>query len=513
MLAGALVKWAPGTVRELLRQRRLSFWHKTSRSPHEQTIWAYADRHSIEPGQGFRLMMSAGPGVNTVTGRVEIFRIGDYGKADRRRVWRSGCLEVAEHGLTNTAAALGPAWPAALSVEETASWQTGYHSVDFVEPEGRRHRDIAFLVVTAPEPRADVLIKIATATYQAYNKWGGHNLYLYETPGAVSGHPLGVFERDVPANRGDMVSFDRPTPSEFWDWEYYLVLWLERVAREEGFSLAYATNFDLTREPAFTSNCRLLISAGHDEYWSKEEFDRAHDRIFHQGGNTLFLGANTAYWQVRYADVNSPPGNEGQPRGRQLICFKSMADPVCHRAELNPELHATARFRDNARRPETMLTGVGYQSNLPFRYCENLHYPYRVANTAFPFFEGTGYRQGEIAGEIIGHEWDNRDPEAEYACPGEARVEGATRLWREGSSHIEPIPAERIKTVFSGETVDSAGRKGLAEAVYFESDAGAKVFSSGTNRWTWGLCKAPYTNEKFRRLNRNLILHFLRSDG
>lgn len=505
LIAHILVKYYPGSIAELLRRRRLSFWYKTSRSPHKQRIWAYADRHSIRPGEAFRLMMSAGPDLAALTGHVEIFRIGYYEHGDRQKVWQSDSFEVKEHGLNNTAAALGPAWPAAVKVGRTARWRTGYHSVDFIEADGTRHRDVAFIVVTSAQRKADVLIKLATATYQAYNRWGGHNFYLYESPDTLKGRPLGPFESDIPLNRGDMVSFDRPTTSEFWDWEYYFVLWLEQLAQEEGFSYAYATNFDLVRDPALTSDCRLFISVGHDEYWTKEEFDRTHERIFRQGGNTLFLGANTAYWQVRYADVGLPQGNEG----RQLICFKSESDPIRYRAGADAGLHMTTRFRENARRPETMLAGVAYQSNLPFRHQNHPRYAYRVVDTDLPFFEGTGYAAGDYVADIIGHEWDNRDPEAEYACFGEIRVPAAQRLWCERCSHIELIPSMRIKTVFAGEAVDVAGRKGKAEAVYFESKAGAKVFSSGTNRWTWGLGKSGYTRAQFQRFNRNLVLHFL----
>ena len=457
-------------------------------------------------------MMSAGPGHDSVRGHLEIFRIGFHGNTDRRLIWKSRNLNISAYGMTNTAAALGPAWPAALAVENTARWRSGYYSVDFIEPDGKRHSDIAFVIVTAPEPDADVLVKLATATYQAYNRWGGHNMYTCTTPGTIEGGTLCAFEADLSTNRGDIVTFDRPTTSEFWEWEYFFVLWLEQLAREKGFSVAYATNFDLTCEPAFISNCKVLVSVGHDEYWSKEEFDRTYDRIFRQSGNTLFLGSNTAYWQVRYADVNSPQGNEARPEGRQMVCYKSLNDPIRHRAELNPELHVTARFRENARRPETMLTGVGYQSNLDFRRNERARYAYHAVDTDFPFFEGAGYHIGDNAGPIIGHEWDNRDPEAEYACPGEERVEATERLWRKGHSHIDLIPAERIRTVFAGDVVDQDGRRGRAEAVYFESPGGAKVFSSGTNRWTWGLGKDGYRHEKFRRFNQNLILHFLK-DG
>lgn len=508
LTARSLIRWHPGAVRELMHLRALSFWYRTVRSPHEQTLWAYADRHSIRPGEPFRLMMSAGPGRGGVEGHAEIFRIGYYGSADRRFIWRSARLEIAEHGITGTAAALGPAWPAALVVEDTADWRSGYHSVDFVEHGGRRHEDVAFIVVRAPTPDTGILVKLATATYQAYNRWGGHNLYLYETPATMAGGRAGVFEEGLPFHRGDMVTFDRPTASEFWEWEYWFVLWLERLAREEGISLAYATGFDIAREPDLAARCRLLISVGHDEYWSREEFDHTHGRIFRLGGNTLFLGANTAYWQVRYADVNAPGGNE-PGEGRQMICYKAMADPIRRRAAADPDLHVTARFREDARRPESMLTGVAYQSNLAFRQAES-GAAYYVADTDFPFFEGTGYCQGDFVAGIIGHEWDNRDPEAEFPCPGEPRVAATERLWREGRSLIAPIAAERIRPVFRGGVVDINGRRGCAEAVCFESPAGARVFSAGTNRWSWGLGKEGYVQEPFRRLNRNLVMHFLK---
>ena len=39
----------------------------------------------------------------------------------------------------------------------------------------------------------------------------------------------------------------------------------------------------------------------------------------------------------------------------------------------------------------------------------------------------------------------------------------------------------------------------MAEAVYFEAESGAKVFSSGTIRWPWGLSKSGFVNEKFSK--------------
>ena len=70
----------------------------------------------------------------------------------------------------------------------------------------------------------------------------------------------------------------------------------------------YITNFDLTRDASWAEKYPLFIVLGHNEYWTKEEFDAVEKRIFIQGKNTLFLGANIAYWQVRYVDINQAPG-------------------------------------------------------------------------------------------------------------------------------------------------------------------------------------------------------------
>lgn len=502
-------------------------WLQTAQSEEPQRVWGYVDEHSIDPGGRFHVMLSGPPDGKPVSGRVEIHRIGYEPPSDRRRVFESEPLTVepffahrtSGHTwlLDRTASAVGASWSPALTVEATDSWTSGYYSIDFVFADGTRDRDIAFLVVTRPDRGGDVLLKLSTATYQAYNRWGGHSLYdgddgtrLYETKPFTT--------------RGALVSFDRPTRSEFFEWEYYYVMWLEKLAREEGFSVAYATNHDVTRDRAFVDNPRVFVSLGHDEYWSKEEFDWTWERIFVRGGNTLFLGANIAYWQVRYVDVNAPT----HERGRQLVCYKSANDPICRQVMGNPELHITDRFRAAARRPETMMVGVAYQSNLKHRYVgsacprclmagvragmtnseEEPRFALYVESTDFPFFAETGYEKGERVADVIGHEWDNRDPEAEYGAPGEPREEHC-RLWHEERSRIQEIPLEDIRVVLSGKATDILGREGRAESVYFESPAGGRVFSSGTIRWSWGLGKEGFSEEKFGRLNRGLILHFL----
>src|SRR5262249_1537488 len=129
---------------------------------------------------------------------------------------------------------------------------------------------------------------------------------------------------------------------------------------------------------------------------------------------------------------------------------------------------------------------------------ENLRFAYVVESIDAPFFAGTGYSPGDVAADVVGYEWDNRDP------AGDGR-----RLWDRNRSHIAPMPEERIKVLFRGAPIGVDGKPGRAEAVDFDSPAGAKVFSTGSIRWAWGLGKPGFEREPFKRFNANLVKYLL----
>ena len=229
-----------------------------------------------------------------------------------------------------TAAAIGANWRVGVADIDTSSWPPGYYSADFVTESGDRERQIAQIIVRDPRAAAAVLLRLSTNTYQAYNAWGGHS--LYPRPGE-------------PQSQGAVVSFDRPTPPDFFEYEVYLLRWLEALGRHAGFSVDCASNFDVHRDPELLLRHKVVISGAHDEYWSKEEFDAFEHRIFHRGGNTIFMGANAAYWQVRYTDLNAPQGNGARDagEGRQLVSYKSLEDPILRReSDVDPMLLVTA---------------------------------------------------------------------------------------------------------------------------------------------------------------------------
>ena len=90
---------------------------------------------------------------------------------------------------------------------------------------------------------------------------------------------------------------------------------------------------------------------------------------------------------------------------------------------------------------------------------------------------------------------------------------GAIPAWAASpASAPPPIPADAIKVLFRGEPVDVDGRRGTAEAVYFRSSAGAKVFAAGSIYWVLGLNKPGYEQPAFARFNAQLFDDFLRTE-
>ena len=116
------------------------------------------------------------------------------------------------------------------------------------------------------------------------------------------------------------------------------------------------------------------------------------------------------------------------------------------------------------------------------------------SDQSFRRLHATGWRVGDVAANVVGYEWDNRDPDGD-----------GKRLWDAKASHIAAIDPAAIKVLFRGHAIDTDGKPGLAESTYFVSKAGAKVFNAASVRWAWGLGKPGFSNPAFLRFNENLV--------
>ncbi|MET9069918.1 N,N-dimethylformamidase beta subunit family domain-containing protein [Streptosporangium sandarakinum] len=333
------------------RLRRLGAAHE---------IEGFADRVSVLPGERFRLYVSTTADHYTATA----FRMGWYGGAGARRVWRVAGLPGVRQPAPKVVAATGTVtadhWRPGPEVD-TTGWPAGSYLIRLdAATGGGRYVPVT---VRSASARGSMAVVNAVTTWQAYNYWGGRSLYV--GPGG--------FE-----SRSRAVSFDRPYDTSgarlFLDMEYDAIALAERT----GVPLAYLTSVDLDEDPHALDGARGLVSLGHDEYWSPR-MRRAVETARDRGVNVAFLGANAVYWRIRFAATRLGPG-------RLVVCHKDAAE--------DPR---TDLWRDH--RPESSLTGPMYD-------CYPAEAAYVVHRPGSWIFRGTGVRRGTRFPGMAGVETD-----------------------------------------------------------------------------------------------------------
>lgn len=276
-------------------------------------IRGYASLTSVLPGEGLGFHLASDPPGRH---RLRILRTGTSSPSVETRE-----LELRNLGVPRSEPwARGFYWPRAMTLDVPHDWPTGFYEV-------RDDTDVVLtFVVRSPAPglTSRVLLQICVNTPQAYNGAGGRS--LYETD---------VHARDTRALK---VSFNRP--EKVGRPERGLVNWLER----ERIDVDYCTSIDLHDGAAMLDRYDLLISAGHDEYWSRKMRDRV-ESFVRNGGNVAFFTGNTCMRQVRFED-----------RNRTMVCVKAPgADRVT-----NDDVVTVDFAQPPVNRPQNELLGVGF---------------------------------------------------------------------------------------------------------------------------------------------------------
>ena len=312
-------------------------WIPTARAAEDQSVApifveGYADRVSYAPGETVALHVSC----SAPTYALEIARLGPK----REVVLSDAAVPAKAFPIPVDASSQGCRWPAGKTFVIPDSWRSGYYQVkltvsdkggEFVGRGKRTAEGEAFFVVRAARPGAasKILIQLSTNTYNAYNNYGGYSLYAYH---ARNKH------------QGRRVSFERPPLSQFYIWEQPFVAWAE----PNGFPLDYASNEDLEFHPEILKAYKLVLSVGHDEYWSKPMRDNL-EAFIAGGGNVAFFSGNTCCWQVRAEDG-----------GKALACWKQAfnEDPIYKTTDRSTLSSLWSHHLVG--RPENTLTGVGF---------------------------------------------------------------------------------------------------------------------------------------------------------
>ncbi len=381
-------------------------------------IQGYAGASSVLTGASFPLFVST-----TAAGfRVTAFRLGWYAGDGARRVWRSGPLRGHRQQRASLASATNTVradWDPSAEVP-TDDWPPGAYLLRLDADSGAQR----YVPVTIRSPRTagQVVIKNCVATWQAYNTWGGYDLYA--GPGSDYG------------TRSLAVSLDRPYDLSgapmFLTYERNVVKLAERM----GLPLAYLTGMDIAADPHLLDGASALISPGHDEYWTPAE--RAHVTAARDAGvNLAFLGANAMFRRTRL-----------EAGGRLVICYKTSytEDPMYGK----DNALVTSDWREPPDpSPESSLIGTLYEG-----------YPavasYVVAAPDSWVFAGTGAAAGARFGNLVGVEYDRVNP-------------------------AYPVP--RPIQVLSHSPLVCQGTASFGDSAYYTYAGGAGVFNAGTMRW------------------------------
>ncbi|HEX5608904.1 MAG TPA: N,N-dimethylformamidase beta subunit family domain-containing protein [Solirubrobacterales bacterium] len=485
-------------------------------------VEGYASAHSYEPGDTLSVHCSS----EVPRFDVEIVRCG----REREVVWGGNGITGEEHALPDDPGQHGCGWPVSFEVEIPEEWRPGYYEVVF-SWEGKDPDELslpAFFFLRAPRAsasRPSILLVASTATYMAYNDWN-HSKSLYTGGVRVSSQrplppgfltrppgvelqvaaPVGEYDPEYELKRS---AFEEHRLSGwclgagFFQWERPFAEWCE----EEGIELDYAVSTDLEFRPEVLEDRSLVVSVGHDEYWSWGMRDNMEAYIA-AGGNAMFLSGNAVYWQVRFED-----------EGRTMVSYKYAAP------RLDPEAgteRQTGIWSDFAvGRPENELTGVSFTHGGYVRAGYGVPHGsggYTVWRPEHWIFEGTDLRYGDLLGNehgVVGFEADGcelgfGEDGLPYATNRDGTPEGfevlgtsPARLWTLDDLPPTAPPVEggygdmeytqwRVFDVDPGNTPQSELEPRVrhiahGNAVMGMYTKGGTVFTSGCTDWTCGI--------------------------
>jgi len=491
-------------------------------SASQPTIEVYTNTLSAAAGDNVTIHVST-------TARhfnVQMARVG----VEETIVWTRANLTGAFHPTPDDAWENGCRWPVSTSLAIPAAWKSGYYEIKVTTADPGTNADArAFVVVRASRPTAKILFVLATNTYGAYNDYGGASLYVQKKTG-------------IPGDWGDdgeyQISFERPWPPgflwkpdgwqveewlsskgwgafyahvdketgfPFWcrcagfhNWERVMVRWLE----QKGYEVDYAVSSDLELHPELLPRYRLMITAGHDEYWSWGMRDTV-EQFIGEGGNVCFFSGDIAFWQVRYAH-----------NGNRMICYKHdyQKDPYFDTDKTR--MTATCWSSDFIHHPVSSMTGMDpmYAGN------DTLHRSaargYLVYRPEHWIFNGTGLVFGDVLGHnsaIVQYETDGCPirfesglpyPASDFECPSSLEILGMVPVRSAWSSQTADQWTKSLRVTAGNTRPEAIERLTHVHAVMSTFTKKGTVFCAGTCDWTSGLTGKDPAVE---RITKNLL--------
>jgi Domain of unknown function (DUF4082) len=433
-------------------------WKITNQATNQEIV-GYAAATSVNKGTSLAIKVSvAQPGKFT----VNVYRLGYYGGTGGRLMVSNSSL----NGITQPACSFDSTtrlvecnWSTSYTIAVGSTWTTGLYIAKLTHNTTGKQSQIWF-VVRDDSSTSDVLFQSSFTTYLAYNNVGGYSLYPYNSIGG---------------QRAFQVSYDRPFSMTASEWYHYnqMTLWERNLLRwmeSQGYNISYVTNMDVHSNPQLLLKHKVFLSVGHDEYWSMEERDNV-EQARNAKVNLAFFSSNTAYWRVRFKNSTGGQSN------RIMACYKDLTDPTL----------PTTKFR-LINRPENALLGIMYTGDRDDLYytwgnpngTTNTYsgYDFVVKNSTDPYYANTNLSDNDKLTQLIGFEWD-------AIVDNGSTPSGLVIL---AQSPVSP-------STIDGDLPAGTNTQ-VAHAVRYTAASGAKVFSTGSNQWMWGLDSDRITPSK-----------------
>ncbi len=411
--------------------------------------------------------------------RIDIYRLGYYGGDGARLV------TSIDHNAASAINQPNPIVDPTTGLVDAGNWSvtdtwnvptdvtSGVYVANLIREDGTAGAFQVPFIVRDDSSHSDIVFQTDDETWQAYNGWGGANLYGGNGPAPavqLSGNT------EVAAGAAFAVSYNRPImtrdgvgtfagPQDMvFGAEYPAIQWLE----QNGYDVSYISGIDTATNGALLLNHKVFMDAGHDEYWTDSQ--QANVQAAAKAGVSLaFLSGNEMFWQTRLA-----PSIDGSgANNRTLVAYKD----THFNHVVDPTGTATGSFLDPRFGPVTptnAVTGTYFQADanradtisIPFDMTQlRLWRNTSVANTA------PGQTASLVPG-ILGYEWDS-SPDNGFRPAGLVDLSSTTLQINSDVSNFGDAEGTGTAT------------HNLVE--FRDPTSGALVFGAGTVFWSWGL--------------------------
>lgn len=439
-----------------------------------QDVWAI--HGSISNGgdeeiEGFTTQISVNAGqtiqfkIDTALNgyHVDIYRLGYYGGDGARLI-----TSFSHAGAANQPAAL---FNSATRTVDAGNWSvtdswlvptnavSGVYFAKLTTNTGDFENLIPF-VVRNDGVASDILFQTSDETWQAYNPWGGYNLYA-GADGTRDTRAYAVsYNRPIAINSSDNLS---QAADYVFGEEFATLYWLE----QNGYDVSYISGLDAATNASLLLNTKVYLDTGHDEYWTQSQYNNV-QAAAKAGVNLAFLSGNNTYWDSALTADASGTAN------RVLVQYKDIWSGQQLNPNFTPGGAGSGLFRDpqyGPGVPENALVGTIFTvDEVPT--LTDITVPAAMSKLRFWVNTSVATNNGGTLQGLLGYEWHS-DLDNGFRPGGLIDLSSTTET-------VGTLLLDNGLTTGTGTATHSL-------TLYRDTTSGALIFSAGTVMWSWGL--------------------------